>query len=69
MKFFYYIILILFFFTNVTYADQHKTKFRDIKGYKKQFLSLSYKKTNRIKEVKKAMAFLYMMEKQVFRSQ
>ena len=45
------------FFTNSSHADQHKTKFKDIKGYKKQFLSMSYKKINRIIEVKETDGF------------
>ena len=57
MNFFSLIIFTTLFFTNLTYADQHKTKFRDIKGYKEQFLSMSYKKTNRIKTVKKSDGF------------
>ena len=57
MKFFYFIVSIFLFLTNLTSADQHRTKFKDIKGYKEQFLSLSYKKTNRIKEVKKSNGF------------
>ena len=57
MKLFYFIVSIFLFLTNLTSADQHRTKFKDIKGYKEQFLSLSYKKTNRIKEVKKSDGF------------
>ena len=57
MKFFYFIVSIFLFLTNLTSADQHRTKFKDIKGYKEQFLSLSYKKTNRIKEVKQSDGF------------
>ena len=57
MNFFSLIIFTILFFTNLTYANQHKTKFRDIKGYKEQFLSMSYKKTNRIKTVKKSDGF------------
>ena len=57
MNFFYLVLFTIIFFTNLTYADQHKTKFRDIKGYKEQFLSMSYKKTNRIKTVKKSDGF------------
>ena len=47
------IILISFYFTN-SFADGHKTKFKDIKGFKKQFISMHNKKVNRIKEVKKS---------------
>ena len=57
MKLFYFIVSIFLFLTNLTSADQHRTKFKDIKGYKEQFLSLSYKKTNRIKEVKQSDGF------------
>ena len=46
-------ILISFYFTNL-FADGHKTKFKDIKGFKKQFISMHKKKVNRIKEVKKS---------------
>ena len=37
-------------------ADQ-ASKFKDIKGFKKQFISMSEKKINRIKEVKKSNGF------------
>ena len=57
MKVIILIISISFFLIKVSFADQHKTKFKDIKGYKKQFISMSYKKTNRIKEVKKSEGF------------
>jgi len=68
MNFFSLIILTILFFTNLTYADQHKTKFRDIKGYKEQFLSMSYKKTNRIITVKKSdhKVFLKIKNKDYF---
>ena len=56
-KIFYFLFLIFIFVSNFCFADQHKTKFKDIKGYKEQFLSLAYKKTNRIKEVKKSDGF------------
>ncbi len=57
MKLLLFIIYTFLFLINVSFADQHKTKFKDIKGYKKQFLSMSYKKTNRIIEVKKIDGF------------
>tara|TARA_B100001113_G_scaffold45278_1_gene32057 strand:- start:44 stop:883 length:840 start_codon:yes stop_codon:yes gene_type:complete len=52
------IIVILFsFYSNVSFSDNHKTKFRDITGFKKQFISMHKKKENRIKEVKKSDGF------------
>ena len=42
-------ISILFVFSGIAFSDNHKTNFKDIKGYKKQFLSMSEKKVNRIK--------------------
>ena len=57
MNFFSLVLFTLIFFTNLSLADQHKTKFKDIKGYKEQFLSMSYKKTNRIKTVKESDGF------------
>ena len=50
------LILILFFNTHC-FSDNHKTNFKDIKGYKKQFISMSEKKVNRIKEVKASEGF------------
>ena len=49
------LILIIFFSFNCTpsFSDGHKTKFKDIKGFKKQFISMHKKKINKIKEVKK----------------
>ena len=41
MKLFLFIIYTFLFLINVSFADQHKTKFKDITGYKKQFLSMS----------------------------
>ena len=41
----------------IIYIFGHKTKFKDIKGFKKQFISMSEKKVNRIKEVKKSDGF------------
>ena len=54
------LLIIVFTFlllSGQSFSDNHKKNFKDIKGYKKQFLSLSYKKTNRIKEVKKSDGF------------
>ena len=50
-------ISILFVFSGIAFSDNHKTNFKDIKGYKKQFLSMSEKKVNRIKEVKASDGF------------
>ncbi len=47
------IIIFSFYFTP-SHSDGHKTKFKDIKGFKKQFISMHKKKVNRIKEVKKS---------------
>jgi len=50
--------LILFsFYCNASFSDNHKTKFKDITGFKKQFISMHKKKENRIKEVKKSDGF------------
>jgi len=51
--------LLIFFFISFLFsthlsADGHKTKFKDIKGFKKQFISMHKKKINRIIEVKKS---------------
>jgi|TARA_Y100000996_G_C22431651_1_gene605929 hypothetical protein len=46
--------LISFLFSTHLSADGHKTKFKDIKGFKKQFISMHKKKVNRIIEVKKS---------------
>ena len=54
MKFFLFHCFNIFFFTNLLINIELNLK---ILNYKEQILSLSYKKTNRIKEVKKAMAF------------
>ena len=51
------IVFIILFYFNPSFSDNHKTKFKDIKGYKKQFISMSEKKVNRIKEVKKSDGF------------
>ena len=51
------LIISLLFFSSTAFSDSHKTKFKDIKGYKKQFISMSEKKINRIKEVKKSDGF------------
>ena len=46
--------LISFLLSTHLSADGHKTKFKDIKGFKKQFISMHKKKVNRIIEVKKS---------------
>ncbi len=53
------IILIISFllFSSVAFSDGHKVKFKDIKGYKKQFISMHKKKVNRIIEVKASEGF------------
>ena len=49
------ILIILFSFNCIpSFSDGHKTKFKDIKGFKKQFISMHKKKVNKIKEVKKS---------------
>ena len=48
------IIILLSFYCSTSFSDAHKTKFKDIKGFKKQFISMHKKKVNRIKEVKKS---------------
>ena len=50
-------IFMVFSFSGSVFSDNHKTNFKDIKGYKKQFLSMSEKKVNRIKEVKASDGF------------
>ena len=50
------ITLFSFYFTN-SFSDGHKTKFKDIKGFKKQFISMHKKKVNRIIEVKASEGF------------
>ena len=50
-------IIIFLICCNNSFSDGHKTKFKDIKGFKKQFISMSEKKVNRIKEVKKSDGF------------
>ena len=57
MKKFLIILIFVFFNSTITWSDSHKTKFKDIKGFKKQFISMSEKKVNRIKEVKKSDGF------------
>ena len=54
MKKFTVIIFIFLIYCNSSFSDGHKTKFKDIKGFKKQFISMHKKKVNRIKEVKKS---------------
>ena len=53
------IILIISFilFSGAAFSDGHKVKFKDIKGYKKQFISMHKKKVNRIIEVKASEGF------------
>uniref|UniRef100_UPI000AB7B2A8 hypothetical protein n=1 Tax=Pelagibacter ubique TaxID=198252 RepID=UPI000AB7B2A8 len=51
------LLIFVFFNSTITWSDSHKTKFKDIKGFKKQFISMSEKKVNRIKEVKKSDGF------------
>ena len=43
------IIIISLIYCNPSFSDGHKTKFKDIKGFKKQFISMSEKKIKRIK--------------------
>ena len=57
MKKTFYLIFTFFLFSTLAFSDNHKTNFKDIKGYKKQFLSMSEKKVNRIKEVKASDGF------------
>ena len=38
------IIIISLIYCNPSFSDGHKTKFKDIKGFKKQFISMSEKK-------------------------
>ena len=64
------LLIIIFTFLHLSgqaFSDNHKTNFKDIKGYKKQFLSMSEKKVNRIKEVKASDGFQFTKEKQVFK--
>ena len=57
MKNFFGLLVIVLFYSSQCFSDGHKVKFKDIKGYKKQFISMSEKKINRIKEVKKSDGF------------
>jgi len=57
MKNFLGLLLIVLFYSSQCFSDGHKVKFKDIKGFKKQFISMSEKKINRIKEVKKSDRF------------
>ena len=57
MKKFLATIIFFSIYINPSFSDSHKTKFKDIKGFKKQFISMSEKKVNRIKEVKKSDGF------------
>ena len=57
MKNFLGLLVIVLFYSSQCFSDGHKVKFKDIKGYKKQFISMSEKKINRIKEVKKSDRF------------
>ena len=51
------IVILFSFYSNASFSDNHKTKFKDITGFKKQFISMHKKKENRIKEVKKSDGF------------
>ena len=51
------IVILFSFYCNVSFSDNHKTKFKDITGFKKQFISMHKKKENRIKEVRKSDGF------------
>mgnify|MGYP006245581877 FL=1 len=57
MKQFLATIIFFCIYISPSFSDSHKTKFKDIKGFKKQFISMSEKKVNRIKEVKKSDGF------------
>ena len=57
MKQFLATIIFFCIYISPSFSDSHKTKFKDIKGFKKQFISMSEKKANRIKEVKKSDGF------------
>ena len=57
MKNFLGLLLIFLFYSSQCFSDGHKVKFKDIKGFKKQFISMSEKKINRIKEVKRSDGF------------
>ena len=57
MKNFLGLLLIVLFYNSQCFSDGHKVKFKDIKGFKKQFISMSEKKINRIKEVKRSDGF------------
>ena len=50
-------IISLLLFSSTAFSDSHKVKFKDIKGYKKQFISMHKKKVNRIIEVKASEGF------------
>ena len=43
MKIILLVIFIFFSFSGIVFSDNHKTNFKDIKGYKEQFLSMSEK--------------------------
>ena len=49
MKKFTVIIFIFLIYCNSSFSDGHKTKFKDIKGFKKQFISMSEKKVKFLK--------------------
>ena len=57
MKNFLGLLVIVLFYSSQCFSDGHKVKFKDIKGFKKQFISMSEKKINRIKEVKRSDGF------------
>ena len=48
MRKFTFLTILLLVYCNSSFSDGHKTKFKDIKGFKKQFISMSEKKVNRI---------------------
>ena len=45
------LIILLILFSSTAFSDSHKVKFKDIKGYKKQFISMHKKKVNRIQAI------------------
>ena len=46
MKKFLILFIFVFFNSTIAWSDSHNTKFKDIKGFKKQFISMSEKKVN-----------------------
>ena len=49
MKKLLFIIIIFFLYLTPLFSDGHKTKFKDIKGFKKQFISMHKKKLIELK--------------------